>query len=111
MKKQQGIFHPRLLISAMLLILLLAGCSQPPDACPSPRPVDLSDAETYARDDDLPFRFPLDDHGAYVSSEHFSVPFAAHGAAKRGPFVLHENHAAEDTLKPAGTPVYAMADG
>ncbi len=46
-----------------------------------------------------------------ISAEPFSVPFAAHGATERGPFVLHESHAAEDSLKPAGTPVHAMADG
>jgi hypothetical protein len=73
--------------------------------------VDLSEAETYALDDDLPFRFPLDDHRVYLSAETFSCPFAAAGRAKRGPFVRDEHHAAEDTLKPAGTPVYAMADG
>jgi murein DD-endopeptidase MepM/ murein hydrolase activator NlpD len=98
-------------ITSVFLILLLAGCAQAPDACPSPFAVDLSDAETYARDDDLPFRFPLDDYGVYLSAEPFSCPFAAPGWAKRGPFVRHEHHAAEDTLEPAGTPVYAMADG
>jgi len=98
-------------MTAMVLIFSLAGWGQPPPACPSPVPVDLSDAEAYALEDDLPFRFPLDDHAVYLSAEPFSCPFAASGWAKRGPFVLQETHAAEDTLKPAGTPVYAMADG
>jgi len=111
MKRRYSILNPRLLVSSLWLALLLAGCAQAPEACPRPVPVDLSDAETYASDDDLPFRFPLDDLDAYLSAEPFSCPFAAPGRAKRGPFVSGENHAAEDTLKPAGTPVYAMADG
>jgi murein DD-endopeptidase MepM/ murein hydrolase activator NlpD len=103
--------HPLLLVGVTVLALLLASCAQAPDACPRPVPVDLSDAEAYALNEDLPFRFPLDDLDAYLSAEPFSCPFAAAGFAKRGPFVRRENHAAEDTLKPAGTPVYAMADG
>lgn len=105
------LFHRRWSVIVALLVLLLAGCAQPPDACPAPVPVDLSEAETYVQDDDLPFRFPLDDHAVYSSADPFSCSFAAAGWAKRGPFVRPERHAAEDTLKPAGTPVYAMADG
>jgi hypothetical protein len=111
MRRQADAFHPQALIGAACLILLLAGCGQAPDACPAPVPVDLSNAEAYALDDDLPFRFPLDDHRVYLSAEPFSCPFAASGWVKRGPFVRHERHAAEDTLGPAGTPVYAIADG
>jgi len=111
MKRRPGICHPGSLICAAILALLTAGCAEAPDACPALVPVDMSGAETYAADDSLPFRFPLDDHAVYVSAEPFSCPFAAAGWAKRGPFVRHEHHAAEDTLKPAGTPVYAMADG
>jgi len=109
--KKDNSRHPLVLVGILIFALLLTGCGQAPDACPSPISVDLSDAETYALDDDLPFRFPLDDHSVYLSAEPFSCPFAAAGFAKRGPFVRRENHAAEDTLKPAGTPVYAMADG
>ena len=105
------VFHPRLLITAAFLVVLVASCAQASGPCPAPVPVDLSDAETYALDDELPFRFPLDDHAVYLSAQPFSCPFAAAGFAKRGPFVRGENHAAEDTLKPAGTPVYAIADG
>ncbi|MFO7742825.1 MAG: M23 family metallopeptidase [Anaerolineae bacterium] len=101
----------QMMIGSMFLVALLAGCAQPSDACASPVPVDLSDPETHALDDDLPFRFPLDDHTVHLSAEPFYCPFAAPGWAKRGPFVHRENHAAEDTLRPAGTPVYAMADG
>ncbi len=109
--KASGILDPRCSIMSVLLVVLVAGCAQATEPCPSPVPVDLSGAETYALEDDLLFRFPLDDHRVYVSAEPFSCPFAAPGWAKRGPFVRHEHHAAEDTLKPAGTPVYAMADG
>jgi len=94
-----------------VLVLLLTGCAQATEPCPSPVSVDLSEAEAYALDDDLPFRFPLDDHTVYRPAKPFSCPFAASGRTKRGPFVRRENHAAEDTLKPAGTAVYAMADG
>ena len=110
MNKDDG-YYPLLLVGVLILALLLVGCARAPDACPRPVPVDLSDAEAYALDEDLPFRFPLDDLDAYLSAEPFSCPFAASGFAKRGPFVRSEHHAAEDTLKPAGTPVYAMADG
>ena len=108
MKRQDGMFKLRLLTGSILLILLLAGCAQSPESCPSSSPVDLSEAEMFARDDNLPFRLPLDSR-AYAAP--FSTGFAAYGKINRGGSPSYEYHAAEDSLQPAGTPVYAMADG
>jgi murein DD-endopeptidase MepM/ murein hydrolase activator NlpD len=101
-------FNQCLLTSSILLILLLAGCAQSSESCPSFSPVDLSDAEEFTRDDNLPFQFPLDGR---VYAAPFSTGFAAYGRVTRGGSSSYEYHAAEDSLQPAGTPVYAMADG
>jgi hypothetical protein len=101
-------FKPCLLTGSILLILMLAGCAQVPESCPTFLPVDLSDAEVFARDDNLPFQFPLDGR---VYATPFSTGFAAYGRVTRGGSPSYEYHAAEDSLQPAGTPVYAMADG
>jgi hypothetical protein len=105
MKLRGSRFHPRLLAGCLLLAVLLAGCAQSPESCPPYSPVDLSGVEAFAGDDRLPFRFPLDDFR--ISPAPFSTNFAAYGTAKTGT----EYHAAEDVLRPAGTPVYAMAGG
>ena len=108
MKRQNRTFNPRLLTSSILLVLLLAGCAQAPESCPSALPVDLSQAEMFAGDDSLPFRFPLN---AKVYEEPFMTDFAVGGKVSRVGVTSYEYHAAEDYLHPAGTPVYAMADG
>jgi hypothetical protein len=102
---QYSLSRPYLLAWIILLALLSAGCAQTAESCPSFSLVDLSDVEVYKSEDSLPFRFPLDEFR--TSPAPFSTNFAAYGRTTRGP----EYHAAEDTLKPAGTPVYAMADG
>ena len=106
MKKPKGMLHLRLLVGSILLIPLLAGCIPSPESCPSFSPVDVSDAEVYAGDDSLLFRFPLD-AGVYASAAPFMTGFAAYGRDEVG----IEYHAAEDYDQPPGTPVYAMADG
>jgi hypothetical protein len=87
------------------LLLFAAGCAQTAESCPPAAAVDLSGAEQFTLDEDLPFRFPLDDYrNRFVTN---AANFAIYGMTTRG----LEYHAAEDIHKPAGTPVYAMADG
>jgi len=110
MKRQDGMFNPRLLASSILLIILLAGCAQPPESCPSNTPVGLSEADAFAGDDSLAFRFPLDESS--VDETPYFGWFSASNDGHRPVSVSERKyHAAEDYLRPAGTPVYAMADG
>ena len=91
---------------SILSILLLSSCTGPTGYCPEQPYADLSEAETFASDDQLPFQFPLDEveNQASPSYTHFC-------AASSGPVEKTKYHAAEDYFHPAGTPVYAMADG
>ena len=106
MKRQNGMFRPRLLTCSILLILLLAGCARAPESCPPHLPGNLSGATAFARDDRLPFRFPLDEFRSDAAPR-----FTNFCASSDGPESARKYHAAEDFLRPAGTPVYAMADG
>jgi len=106
MKRQNGMFRPRLLTSSIVLILLLAGCTQAPESCPQHPPRELSEAAAFVGDDRLTFQFPLDEI-SYDTS-----PFFTHFCeSSDGPESARKYHAAEDFFRPAGTPVYAMADG
>jgi murein DD-endopeptidase MepM/ murein hydrolase activator NlpD len=97
-------FSPRNLIGPMLLLLVAAGCARPAGPCPSQPFGDLSRADEYAAERRLPFRFPLDALGD--EDVETTANFSTGGEGPAG-----EYHAAEDYLRPAGTPVYAMADG
>ena len=67
---------------------------------------DLSGVAEFAENEPFPFRFPLDE---IIANESLvSAPFCASG---KPPGSAREYHAAEDFQRPAGTPVYAMADG
>ena len=106
---------PRLWIILGALVLLLTACStQYPETCPSSTPLGLIGADEIASDDSLPFRFPLDE-----STIDYSLFYGWFGVSNECPpdkvdcyeYTVHQFHAAEDYQRPAGTPVYAMADG
>lgn len=94
-------------VMATLLIYLFVKCAEPPESCPPTSPVDLSQMQTYFENENLPFQFPLKDSRIFQSQTPFLTKFATYGRTRRG----SEYHAAEDFLQPAGTPVYAMANG
>jgi len=105
----------RLWIGLGILFLLLTACStQYPETCPSSTPVGLANADEIASDESLPFRFPLDE-----SPIDDNLNFGWFGVSNEcTPDIVdcYEYpdrlfHAAEDYKRPAGTSVYAMADG
>ena len=90
----------------ILLNCLMVSTIKSQESCPSYPYADLSGADAFANDDRLPFRFPLDNISGDPS--HSYTQFCS-----RSSWTVSEHlyHAAEDFLRPAGTPVYAMADG
>jgi len=99
-----------MLAKSLLLVcsfLFFTGCTQSTGACPEQPYVALSDAGTFGQDDAFPFRFPLDDPNSY--RDEGSATFCTAGRSKLD--APYDYHAAEDYHQPAGTPVYAMADG
>jgi murein DD-endopeptidase MepM/ murein hydrolase activator NlpD len=105
----------RLWIGLSILVLLSTACNtQYPETCPSSTPIGLSNAQKIARDDSLPFRFPLEE-----SPIDNILYFGWFGVSNECPpdkvdcydYPVRKFHAAEDYKRPAGTPVYAMADG
>lgn len=96
---------PRLLALPILWVVLLTSCAQSPVSCPLQVAADLSAVAAFASDDQFPFRLPLDQWDA---SETVWINYCTEGAHS-DPVLKY--HAAEDYLRPAGTPIYAMADG
>lgn len=90
------------LAASAVAAVVLTGCgSASIEDCPRAIRADLSDVAS--DDGSLPFRFPLDDIETHPREAAFCEPSR--------PFPPDKFHAAEDYHRPAGTPVYAMADG
>ena len=102
-------------INLGMLVLLLTACNtQYPETCPSNTPVGLANANEIASDDSLPFRFPLDE--SPIGEKLYFGWFGVSNECPPGKVDCYEYperkfHAAEDYKRPAGTPVYAIADG
>jgi murein DD-endopeptidase MepM/ murein hydrolase activator NlpD len=114
-ERHNSMFSQRLLISLGFVTLLLAACStQYPETCPSSTPIGLIAADEIASDDSLPFRFPLGE--STIDETLFYGWFGVDNQCPPDIVDCYEDpvrqyHAAEDYRRPAGTPVYAMADG
>jgi len=93
----------RILVGSAASVFLLGACtsSADPVTCPRIPRVDVTSENPDARGD--LFRLPLD---TVVNPAH-DADFREHG----GQYPDVKYHAAEDYHAPAGTPVYAMADG
>jgi len=91
-----------LLTILIFSVILLSGCAEYSESCPSYETVGLSEANTYADNTELPFRFPLDNFHAGL----YGARFAESSTPSAGKY-----HAAEDYYRPPGTPVFAIADG
>jgi len=96
-----------LLLCVFFFISLFTGCTPNAGPCPTQPYADLSNAEAFAQDNELPFRFPLDDANSYRDIE----PATFCSANRKKLDAPYSYHAAEDYFQPPGTPVYAMADG
>ena len=105
---------PFWILSGVLVLIFTSCRTQYPESCPSSTPVGLSNANEIANDDNLPFRFPLEE-----SPIDEKLYFGWFGASNECmpemtdcfEFPERKFHAAEDYKRQAGTPVYAMADG
>jgi len=91
--------------AVLLAAFILSGCAKPAAFCPTQPLADLSGALAFADDAQLPYRFPLDDLGGSMD------PFPARFCSSGGRDSSRMYHAAEDYHLPAGTPVFAFADG
>ena len=98
-----------LICSFIFLVLLISGCSQSAVNCNEQPYTDLSEALTYAANDQLPFQYPLDELG--IDADTDPARFCRGSWEKEGEEEKRKYHAAEDYHLPAGTPVYAFADG
>jgi hypothetical protein len=76
------------------------------EKCPRPALVDISQVDSYPEDDSLPFQFPLEEFEIFRYGPYSNYNCFGTGLDPDGKY-----HAAEDLDQPAGTPVYAMADG
>lgn len=110
-KKQKSPSKRYLFASWILLVILISGCSQSATNCKEQPYTDLSEALTYAANDQLPFQFPLDELGIDGDADQSPARFCRGSWEKEGEEHKRKYHAAEDYHLPAGSPVYAFADG
>ena len=96
----------------ILLFLLNSGCSESEANCNEQPYGDLSKVLAYDGDDQLPFQFPLDELGLDMRiGDPTPARFCRGSWEKEGEEHKRRYHAAEDYHLPAGSPVYAIADG
>jgi murein DD-endopeptidase MepM/ murein hydrolase activator NlpD len=96
-----------LAVIIILTLILVPRFTEPSEYCSPSEYVDLSHANLYATDPNLPFRFPLD---GLTSTQLLGAHFGDYGYTSASSN-SGEYHAAEDYHEPAGSPVYAFADG
>lgn len=110
-----NLYSLRFWIVPSVLVLILTACNtQYPETCPSSKPVGLGNANEIASNDRLPFRFPLEE--SPIDATFYFGWFGVSNECTPDivdcyEFSERKFHAAEDYKRPAGTPVYAMADG
>jgi hypothetical protein len=105
MRSERDTFFKFPLLAGLIAFFLILGCTGSPVNCEQYVPADLSEVSAFASDEALPFRMPLDGWG---DKETAWTNFCAGGQRSGSP---RQYHAAEDYKRPAGEPVYAMADG
>ncbi len=105
-KKHTGVVNQHLIPTLFLLMMLLAGCTQTSGPCAMEPYADLSEIDRFVGDDQIPFQFPLEK--AFSATSLSRTEFCT---SSSGPETKRKYHAAEDYFQPAGTPVYAIADG
>jgi len=105
-KHHIGAFTQYQIFCFLLLVLFLSGCARSTGECPLQPYADLSEVDTYVGNEQLPFQFPLQDGLSTKSLSH--TEFCTNSG---GPESKRKYHAAEDYFRPAGTPVFAIADG
>lgn len=97
----------------IFLTIVLSSCSQNGKPCMMMDKIEIAEAEKFASDPSLPFRFPLETYEKEDLKYH--AWFCDWNTRDTGILLWrHEEysyHAAEDYGRPAGTPVYAIADG
>lgn len=96
-----------LVVAIVLGLILVPRFTEPPEYCSPSEYIDLSGANEYPNNPELPFRFPVDD---LTQAQLVGANFADYGHANSSPY-SKQYHTAEDYHQPAGSPVYACADG
>ena len=91
----------------LLSLVLSSVLIKPAEYCSPSEYINMPASESFAADPNLPFQFPVND---LTLDQMPGAVFASYGYENDSPN-SKEYHAAEDYHQPAGSPVYAMADG